>query len=113
MTVLKVVTKSVKTTKMKITKTQLRKIIKEEVEAASFGGLPGKATALDFLKTELGTWQPSALEYLKTSLETERFDLTEDILDIIDGALEHDSPRYETSAEADLAKFQQDRFSGR
>ena len=75
--------------------------------------IPGKEATLDFLRDELGSWQPSALARLNDVLQSERFDLTEDILDIIDGALEHDSPSYETSAEADLAKFQNDRFSGR
>jgi len=98
---------------MKITKQQLRKIIKEELEEAMGGDIPGKEATLDFLKGELQSWQPSALARLSDVLQSERFDLTEDILDIIDGALEHDSPRYETSAEADLAKFQKDRFSGR
>ena len=98
---------------MKITKTRLRKIIKEELEEAMGANIPGKEATLDFLRDELGSWQPSALARLNDVLQSERFDLTEDILDIIDGALEHDSPRYETSAEADLAKFQKDRFSGR
>ena len=98
---------------MKITKTQLRKIIKEELEEAMGANIPGKEATLDFLRDELGSWQPSALARLNDVLQSERFDLTEDILDIIDGALEHDSPSYETSAEADLAKFQKDRFSGR
>jgi hypothetical protein len=95
---------------VKITKTQLRKIIKEELEEAMGANIPGKEATLDFLRDELGSWQPSALARLNDVLQSERFDLTEDILDIIDGALEHDSPRYETSAEADLAKFQKDRF---
>ena len=100
--------------KKRITKSQLQKIIKEELEEAMGAYIPGKEATLDFLKTELGNWQPSAIDNLRSKLEKGgRFDLTEDILDIIDGALEHDSPRYETSAEADLAKFQKDRFSGR
>ena len=98
---------------MKITKQQLRKIIKEELGAAMGAHIPGKEATLDFLRDELGSWQPSALARLNDVLQSERFDLTEDILDIIGGALEHDSPSYETSAEADLAKFQKDRFSGR
>jgi len=71
---------------MKITKQQLQQIIKEELlKEASFRDLPGKEATLDFLKTELGNWRPSALEYLKTRLETERFDLTQEVLDIIAG----------------------------
>ena len=98
---------------MKITKQQLRKIIKEELKEAMGADIPGKEATLDFLRDELGSWQPSALARLNDVLQSERFDLTEDILDIIDGALEHDSPRYETSAESDLAKWQSDRFGGR
>jgi len=70
---------------MKITKSQLRKIIKEELKEASFRDLPGKEATLDFLKTELGSWQPEALERLRSALETERFDLTQEVLDIIAG----------------------------
>ena len=99
--------------KMKITKSQLRKIIKEAVwqdketertlkqvgrekraEAgmpphSRYNDFPGKSTTLDFLKTELGTWQPSALEHLKQVLTNKekkiRFDLTQEVLDIIAG----------------------------
>lgn len=123
---------------MKITKSQLQRIIKEELlkeaggspgrqfgrtmgdldadaktRETNFLSIPGKEATLDFLRDELGSWQPSALARLSDVLQTERFDLTEDILGIIDGALEQDSPRYETSAEQDLAKFQQNRFAGR
>ena len=68
--------------------------------------IPGKEATLDFLRDELGSWQPSALARLSDVLQSERFDLTEDILDIIG----QDSPRYETSDERDLAKWQKDRF---
>ena len=68
---------------MKITKTQLRKIIKEELEEVMGAHIPGKEATLDFLKDELGSWQPEALERLKSVLETERFDLTQEVLAII------------------------------
>jgi len=68
---------------MKITQTQLRKIIKEELEEAMGTHIPGKEATLDFLRDELGSWQPEALERLKSVLETERFDLTQEVLDII------------------------------
>jgi DNA-directed RNA polymerase subunit F len=68
---------------MKITQTQLRKIIKEELEEAMGTHIPGKEATLDFLRDELGRWQPEALERLKSVLETERFDLTQEVLDII------------------------------
>ena len=68
---------------MKITKQQLRKIIKEELGAAMGAHIPGKEATLDFLKDELGSWQPEALERLKSVLETERFDLTQEVLAII------------------------------
>ena len=68
---------------MKITQTQLRKIIKEELEEAMGTHIPGKEATLDFLRDELGSWQPEALERLKSVLETERFDLTQEVLAII------------------------------
>ena len=68
---------------MKITKTRLRKIIKEELEEAMGAYIPGKEATLDFLRDELGSWQPEALERLRSVLETERFDLTQEVLDII------------------------------
>jgi len=68
---------------MKITQTQLRKIIKEELEEAMGTHIPGKEATLDFLRDELGSWQPEALERLKSVLETERFDLTQEVLDIV------------------------------
>jgi hypothetical protein len=68
---------------MKITKAQLRKIIKEELEEAIGANIPGKEATLDFLRDELGSWQLEAVERLKSVLETERFDLTEEVLDII------------------------------
>jgi len=67
---------------MKITQTQLRKIIKEELKESFSRKLPGKAVTLNFLKSELKTWRPEALERLISVLETERFDLTEEILKI-------------------------------
>ena len=70
---------------MKITQTQLRKIIKEELEEAMGTHIPGKEATLDFLRDELGSWQPEALERLKSVLETEKFDLTQEVLDIIAG----------------------------
>ena len=72
---------------MKITKQQLRKIIKEELEEAMGAYIPGKEATLDFLRDELGSYRPEALDRLKSVLEAERFDLTEDILDIIDGGI--------------------------
>ena len=68
---------------MKITKSQLRKIIKEELEEAMGANIPGKEAALDFLRAELGSWQLEAVERLRSVLETERFDLTEEVLEII------------------------------
>jgi hypothetical protein len=103
---------------MKITKTQLRKIIKEELNEVTVThsdredwtkrrpdesgrdfmrrmsyeksmrantNIPGKEATLDFLRDELGSWQPEALERLRSVLETERFDLTQEVLDIIAG----------------------------
>ena len=67
---------------MKITTTQLRKIIKEELKESFSRKLPGKAVTLDFLEGQLKTWRPEALERLISVLETERFDLTEEILKI-------------------------------
>jgi len=72
---------------MKITKQQLRQMIKEELKEAMGADIPGKEATLDFLRDELGSWQPEALERLRTSLQTERFDLTQEVLGIIDGAL--------------------------
>jgi len=97
---------------MKITKTQLRKIIKEarlkeagrphsmrsgrtmadldreaKMRETDFLSIPGKEATLDFLRDELGSWQPEALERLRSVLETKRFDLTQEVLDIIDGGL--------------------------
>ena len=69
--------------KMRITKSQLQKIIKEEIEEAMGANIPGKEATLDFLRDELGSWQPEALERLRSVLETERFDLTQEVLDII------------------------------
>ena len=94
---------------MKITRQRLQDIIKEELEEAMGADIPGKEATLDFLRDELGSWQPEALERLRSVLETERFDLTEEVL----GIIEQDSPRYETSDERDLAKWQSDRFGGR
>ena len=94
---------------MKITKSQLRKIIKEELlkeagrphsmrsgrtmgdldreakmrETDFLKKIPGKEATLDFLRDELGSWQPEAVERLRSVLETERFDLTEEVLEII------------------------------
>ena len=68
---------------MKITKAQLRKIIKEELEEAIGANIPGKEATLDFLRDELGSWQLEAVERLQSVLKTERFDLTEEVLDII------------------------------
>ena len=77
---------------MKITKQQLRKIIKEELEEAMGANIPGKEATLDFLRDELGSWQPSAIESLRTVLEKGgRFDLTQDILDIIGQKGDHAS----------------------
>ena len=68
---------------MKITKTQLRQIIKEELLKEAKGTrIPGTSATLDFLNGELRTWRPEALERLISVLETERFDLTEEILKI-------------------------------
>ena len=68
---------------MKITKAQLRKIIKEELEEAIGANILGKEATLDFLRDELGSWQLEAVERLQSVLKTERFDLTEEVLDII------------------------------
>ena len=107
---------------MKITKQQLRKIIKEELKEAMGADIPGKEATLDFLKGELQSWHPSALARLRDVLQTESFDLTVEILDMIEPVLAafvdaqdlpSGRPRYETSAESDLAKWQSDRFGGR
>ena len=67
---------------MKITKTELKKIIKEELEEAMGANIPGKEATLDFLRDELGSYRPEALERLISVLGTERFDLTEEVLKI-------------------------------
>ena len=93
---------------MKITKSQLQKIIKEELlkeagrphsmrsrrsmadldadakmRETDFLSIPGKEATLDFLRDELGSWQLEAVGRLQSVLKTERFDLTEEVLDII------------------------------
>ena len=67
---------------MKITKEQLRKIIKEELLKEAKGTrIPGTSATLDFLNGELRTWRPEALERLISIIDAGgRFDLTEDVL---------------------------------
>jgi len=75
---------------MKITKSQLQKIIKEELEEAMGAYTPGKAVTLDFLEDQLRKWRPEALEKMIAHFqdaENPRFDLTEDILKIANDAL--------------------------
>jgi len=70
---------------MKITKDQLREIIKEELKEATGAYIPGKAVTLDFLEDQLKTWRPEALEKMIAhfqNAENPRFDLTEDVLEI-------------------------------
>ena len=68
---------------MKITKSQLRKVIKEELLKEARGvRIPGTEATLDFLRDELGSYRPEALERLISVLGTERFDLTEEVLKI-------------------------------
>ena len=77
---------------MKLTTDILRQLIKEELEGAMGAYIPGKEATLDFLKTELGNWQPSAIDNLRSKLEKGgRFDLTQDILDIIGRKGDHAS----------------------
>ena len=72
--------------KVRITKTRLQKIIKEELLKEAMGAYtPGKAVTLDFLEDQLKTWRPEALEKMIAhfqNAENPRFDLTEDVLEI-------------------------------
>ena len=72
--------------KVRITKTRLQKIIKEELLKEATGAyIPGKAVTLDFLEDQLKTWRPEALEKMIAhfqNAENPRFDLTEDVLEI-------------------------------
>ncbi len=73
---------------MKITKQQLRKIIKEELKESFSRKLPGKAATLDFLEGQLRTWRPEALERLISIINKGgRFDLTEEVLKIANDEL--------------------------
>ena len=103
---------------MKITKQQLRKIIKEELEEAMGGDIPGKEATLDFLKGELQSWQPSALARLRDALQTGSFDLTIEILDMIEPVLAAHSdaqelpsgrPRYIPDEERDQEEWERGR----
>ena len=80
---------------MKITKSQLRKIIKEELvqinEGMTIEGLaerPSEEVAIvtkklgNFLKNELPNWTESSLAQLISGLETQGLDLTQQVLDI-------------------------------
>jgi hypothetical protein len=81
---------------MKITKTQLRKIIQEEVAQINEGipmedlaERPSKEVTTitrkigNFLKNDLPTWNDSSLDQLMSDLETQELDLTQQVLDII------------------------------
>ena len=103
---------------MKITKQQLRKIIKEELEEAMGANIPGKEATLDFLKGELQSWQPSALARLRDALQTGSFDLTIEILDMIEPVLAAHSdtqelpsgrPRYNPDEERDQEEWERGR----
>ena len=107
---------------MKITKAQLRKIIKEELkEAAEDPRAPSPKSheypdaGSNFRRAVMNM----VLQQVDLSVPPgKREQLINDIQLAFDNAgiggpisrVEQDSPRYETSAEADLAKFQKDRF---
>ena len=63
-----------------------------KMRETDFLSIPGKEATLDFLRDELGSWQPEALERLRTSLQTGRFDLTQEVLDIIEGVIGTEEP---------------------
>ena len=73
---------------MKITKTQLRKMIKEELtqikEGATHEGF--MEIIMDFLKEELSTWHKEAWVQLRSDLETQPLDLKQPVLDLLDEA---------------------------
>ena len=108
---------------MRITKSQLQKVIKEAVKEEMGDRISGtemlamydKEQGLDVMSAEeaMDELEQILKDIRKTSNDdrsSQQADRAEDLLRVI---VRGDSPRYETSAEADLAKFQKDRFSGR
>ena len=86
---------------MKITKTQLRKIIKEELSKEESGDDLGKtmpfyAKTRKFIREYLKGAIARHLDELIAALETSRFDLTDDLLEIAKAELatrtEHSGP---------------------
>ena len=107
---------------MKITKTQLRKIIKEEItKTLREDGGHDTLAMMDAIAEALGPLR--AFEELVQRMERSNAqELLGSIMqhneirmpgDEVEDSDPDDSPRYETSAEDDLAKFQKDRFGGR
>ncbi len=108
---------------MKITKAQIKKIIREEVtKALREDASDDTFDMVDAIVQVLGPQQ--ALEELVQAMERSNAQellgyimqnheirmAGDEVEDYDPNDFPDDSPRYETSAEADLAKFQKDRF---
>jgi len=107
---------------MKISKAQIKKIIREEVtKALREDGGHDTLAMMDAIVEALGPLR--AIEELVQRMERSNAqELLGSIMqrneirmpgDEVEDSGPDDSPRYETSAEDDLAKFQKDRFGGR